>query len=509
MNGTPMGRGRKALRNVTTGLVNKALLMLLSFATRTVFIRLLGAEYTGVSSLYGNILSVLSLAELGVGNVMMFYLYAALKRGDEGEIAALVGEFRRIYRGIAACVLGVGLALVPFLPYILNSELNRQELTLYYLLYLFNSAASYFVVYRTTVLGADQRGYLSNITGTVMTAVKYALQIGYLLLFRNFLGYLLIELGTTVAGNLILNGIALHAYPYLRHLPRGTPDRAFRRDLFRNVKATFLFKVSDTVLDQTDSILISLFFGARAVGYYTNYFLIVRYLTNIGGIIASGMTSSFGSLNAEGDPDRSRRMFDCLRLLFSVMAAYCIACFAAVVQDFIPIWIGAEYRMGPDLIAALLLVFYVRMVMNPVTIYRATLGLFREVQYINLIAAALNLVLSVLMGLRFGTAGIVAATALARLASSFWYEGRAVCRRLAIAPRTWLIGQLCDLLRTAAIAALSLLCCAFVPLSGIPAIAVKLVICTLITGALELAFHARSEAFRTLLQQLGRLRNRG
>ena len=91
-----MGRTKKAAKNVATGLFNKAALMLLAFVTKTVFIRLLGAEYNGVSSLYTNILSVLALAELGVGNVLMFYLYSALDTGNEEEICALVYEFKKI-----------------------------------------------------------------------------------------------------------------------------------------------------------------------------------------------------------------------------------------------------------------------------------------------------------------------------------------------------------------------------------------------------------------------------
>ena len=41
-----MGRTQKATKNIVTGLVNKAALMLLAFVTKTAFIRLLGAEYT-------------------------------------------------------------------------------------------------------------------------------------------------------------------------------------------------------------------------------------------------------------------------------------------------------------------------------------------------------------------------------------------------------------------------------------------------------------------------------
>lgn len=113
-----MGRTQKATKNIVTGLVNKAALMLLAFVTKTAFIRLLGAEYNGVSSLYTNILSVLALAELGVGNVLMFYLYAALERKNEEEVSALVYEFKKIYNAIIVCVLAVGLALVPFLQFL-------------------------------------------------------------------------------------------------------------------------------------------------------------------------------------------------------------------------------------------------------------------------------------------------------------------------------------------------------------------------------------------------------
>ena len=203
------GRSAKSLQNVSTGLINKLLMMVLAFATRTIFIRLLGAEYTGISSLYTNILSVLSLAEMGIGNVLMFYLYEALKEQDEEKITILVNEFKRIYLGIAAIVLSVGLLLIPFLGYIISSPLDHRELVGYYVMYLINSVASYFVVYRTTVLAADQKNYISNIVQTIATVVMYILQIVYLLVFRNFWGYLLIQVLCTIGANLLLNHIAL------------------------------------------------------------------------------------------------------------------------------------------------------------------------------------------------------------------------------------------------------------------------------------------------------------
>ena len=210
-----MGRSQKALKNVSTGLVNKFLIMALAFATRTIFIRLLGAEYTGISSLYTNILSVLSLAEMGIGNVLMFYLYSSLRDKNEDRIYRLVQEFKYIYYGIIAIILAIGIGLVPFLHFIVSSPLDSREVILYYLLYLFNSVASYSFVYRIMVISADQQSYIQNRCNTITTLLMYVLQIGYLLLQRDFLGFLVIQLLCTIGNNVILNYIACKKYPFL------------------------------------------------------------------------------------------------------------------------------------------------------------------------------------------------------------------------------------------------------------------------------------------------------
>ena len=100
-----MGRSQKALKNVSTGLINKAAIMLLSFATKTAFIRLLGAEYNGVSSLYTNILSVLALAELGLGNVLMFYLYSALEKSSFSPYWAICSSM--LFSSLIAFFIGL------------------------------------------------------------------------------------------------------------------------------------------------------------------------------------------------------------------------------------------------------------------------------------------------------------------------------------------------------------------------------------------------------------------
>lgn len=494
-----MGRSEKALKNISTGLLNKAIVMFLSFATKTAFIRLLGAEYNGISSLFTNILSVLALAELGLGNVLMFYLYAALKEDDHEKIYALTQEFKRIYNIIILFILGVGLAVIPFLPSIVNSEFPFGQLVTYYLLYLINSVASYFVIYRTMVVRADQKEYILNNVNTGATVCMYLLQLVYLFVYRNFLGYLIIQVMCTIGNNIVQDRIALKRYPYLKKQPGGAvTNYVDKKKMFLDVKATFLFKVSDTVLDQTDNIIISIMFGTVVVGYYANYYMIMAYLAQIAAIIVSGLLAGFGNLYVDGDDEKSYQMLRCSMFFFSAYGAFTVACYSSIVQQFIPLWVGSQYVMGIDMVAAIMAVYYLRMVTNTVWIYRSTMGIFKEVQYINLLAAVLNIVLSVLFGHWFGVAGVIVATGVSRLFTSFWYEGKVVFEKLGKKASVYYKVQLKDLATSTLIIGGSLFVNRFLPAQGAVSMIGKVLVCAVLTLGLELVVNGRSEEFKSI-----------
>ena len=495
-----MGRTEKAKKNIITGLLSKLFMMLLAFATRTTFIRLLGAEYTGISSLYTNILSMLSLAELGLGNVLMFYLYSALKEKDEDKINKLVFEFKKIYVIIIVVILIVGTALIPFLDKIVNSSLKHSELITYYVLYLLNSAASYVVVYRTTVLSADQKKYISNIVSTLTLVAMYVLQILYLLIFKQFIGYLIIQIVCAVANNIILNTIAIKEYPYLRKPKHITGRVIENRDLLKNIKATFLYRVSDTILDQTDSVLISMLIGTVYVGYYSNYYMLVTYMVSIAGILASGLVASFGNLVAEGDNERSYEMFKVSMLVFSVFGTVTTCCYFCIVQDFVPLWIGQEYVMNFDLVIAVMAVYYLRMSTNTLWIYRSAMGIFKEVQYANLFAALINVILSIILGKIIGLAGIIIATAISRLLTSFWYEGKVVFQKLNKPVSEYYLRQLKDFLVCSFCVLVSLFIINRLKMSGIIAIVCKLMIAVAVSGLIEFIVNYRTNEFKRIVK---------
>ena len=159
-------RRKNYYKNISVGMVQKCVNMLTSFANRTVFIYTLGAAYLGVSGLFTDILTIFSLAELGIGNAITFHLYKPLATDDKEEIKSLMYFYKTCYRVIGCVILIAGLCILPFLDKIITDVDHSIQVNIYvvYLLYLINTVTSYlFFTYKTTLLSAAQKVYKSQI----------------------------------------------------------------------------------------------------------------------------------------------------------------------------------------------------------------------------------------------------------------------------------------------------------------------------------------------------------
>lgn len=355
------------------------------------------------------------------------------------------------------------------------------------------------------MIRADQKEYILNNCSTITTVIMYVLQLVYLFVRRDFLGYLIIQVVCTIGNNFVQNQIALKKYPYLKKKSSKTESIVDRRDIFQNVKATFLFKVSDTILDQTDNIIISMMFGTIMVGFYANYYMVVAYLVQIASIIVSGLIASFGNLYATGEKEKSYNMIRCIMFFFSVFGTYCVACYISVIQDFIPIWVGSEYVMSMDLVIAVMIVFYLRMITNTVWICRSTMGIFKEVQYVNLVAAVLNIIFSVILGNIMGVSGVIVATAVSRAMTSFWYEGKVVFNKLGKSVKIYFAIQLRYLIIAAVIIIGSLGINHFILVEDILGMFIKIVVCTVVTLIAEVILNRKTLEFKMLSERVLKL----
>ena len=256
-------RKKQSILNIISGFGFQVLSIALNFITRTIFIHSLGSDYLGINGLFSNILSVLSLTDLGISSAMAYSLYKPLADNDTDKLAALTTYFRKVYRILAVLVLMLGIAVIPFLDCIVSLETDIPGLRMYYVMYLLDAFVSYLSVSRISILTVDQNDYVVRLFRSVMILFKTAFQIVVLVVFGSFFSYLLIQIGTSVFCNVALSRIAEKRYPFI--VTKNELSNETKKNIWRNVKDMFSYKIGGVILNNTDLIIISLLVGIRLV----------------------------------------------------------------------------------------------------------------------------------------------------------------------------------------------------------------------------------------------------
>lgn len=401
----------KSVLNASVASMCQIFTLLLSFVSRSFFIRFLSTEYLGISGLFSNILTILSFTELGIGNVMVYSLYAPLKQKDIGKIRALMDLYKRAYHVIASVILVIGCILAPFIEQLIKGTPDiPEDIRILFLLYLANTVASYLCTYKKSMLLADQKTYLTNIVTSAIQLFLVILQIGVLYLFHSFIGYLLCQIFCTLLSNIILTIIVNFQYRTALRAQSSGLEPEERKKLFENIKALAISKVSGIVSSGTDNIIISKMFGLNPVGLVSNYTMIINSVNNVFYNAFTSISAGIGNFNVDSTVERKRRIFD--ELFFTVYFVYSFVCICLLVltQPFIRQWISDSYIMPFPVLLHLVLGIYVGGVNYPVYSFRTTMGYYKQVQYIYVACAISNIGLSILLGYFFNVAGVFAAT---------------------------------------------------------------------------------------------------
>ena len=158
-----MGRRKGIAKNVTWIVAGEMLLAIVKFVSRRVFVLLLGKEYLGITGLFTDILSVLSLAELGFGVSITYSLYRPVAEENRELIKSLMGLYRRFYQTVSLIVFLAGLSLTPFLSFFVKEmPKNIPNLSLIYILNVVNASASYWFAYKSALLFVYQKKYIET-----------------------------------------------------------------------------------------------------------------------------------------------------------------------------------------------------------------------------------------------------------------------------------------------------------------------------------------------------------
>lgn len=417
-------RAYYSARNLVFALISQGLDSILTFIARTVFIYTLGKTYLGMSGLFSDILTLLSLAELGCGTAIIYAMYKPAAEGNERKLAALLNLYRKIYITLGMGMSAAGLCLIPFLNFFISDLPDIPELSVIYVLYLLNTTTSYFFSYKKSILMAFQVHHIVSKVTMITVLSQNVLQMAVLLLTKNFLLYLTIQLFATFFSNMAISVYVDRHYAFLKEYHKERLDKESKADIIKNIKAMFLDKLSSAVVTSTDNVLISKFVSTIVLGYYSNYTLFVTIIRNIMLRISDALTGSVGNMVSTEDPKRAKEIFEYLLFLnFWIIGCFSILLFAFI-NPFITLWVGSSYLLGLPVVFIICLNMYMRYIRNTQLIFIDTYGLFQEIRIKCISEALINLIVSLifLIPLKLGVLGVLLGTFVSNIATNFWFE---------------------------------------------------------------------------------------
>ena len=415
-----------ATLNTSIALAIQPFSVIIGFINRTVFVSYLGVTYLGLSSYLTSLVSILSFAELGIGEAMSYALYSPLVREEHGKINAFMILFKKLYRIIGVSIFVFGGILSLFLPKLIKDYTINSELYWIFFLFIFNSGSSYFFAYKRTLLYVDQRNYVLNLLNFGLNTLRVFLQIAVIIFTQNFIFYLLIETILNIIGNVIMSYIVDRLYNYLFNKEITPINQEEKEKFIRNIKGNTLGSIGEKIVFQTDSILMAKFINLAAIGIYGNYTYVLGFVSMLVNTVMGSITSSIGNLIHSEDTTLEAKISFLKKYQF---IAFSLIYFASIgyllfVHPFIIIWLGENLSFNQWTEIIIVINFFLTAYRQPNLVLISVQGLSYEQNKKVIVEILLNIFLSLyfLMVLDLGVAGILLGTIGSTLLTCTWYE---------------------------------------------------------------------------------------
>ena len=413
-----MGRVKSATRNIAFGYIGQVATMIMSFVLRKIFIMHLSETLLGVNSLYTNILSILNMAELGIGTALNFSLYAPVARGEKEKIKSYMQMYRKAYYTIALVVAIIGTMLSPFLKYLVKNPegTTLRDLTLYYFIFLFNTVSSYFVAYKYSLINAEQKNYIQTNIITITKVITVFFQIIVIVLTKNFYLFLITDAAIQLIQKIFVSRFLNNMYPYLREKNIEKLSKEESDEVWGKTKALVFHKIGDVARLQTDALIISSFIEVAMAGFVDNYNMVISSVSNFVNIVFNSVISSFGNLIATESRQKQYEMFKVYRFFASWVYGFSCVGFMVLLTPLIRIIYGDYWALAPMVVYCILIDYYFKGDRIVLSNYKTAAGVFEQDKYLALIQGAVNLVISIaLVQTSLGLTGIYIGTIVSGL----------------------------------------------------------------------------------------------
>ena len=388
-----------------------------------------GSEANGLVSSLTQFLNYISLVEGGLGSVVLAALYSPLAKKDDEKLNGVLKSANRFFKQIAYIFVAYVVILGTVYPLIVKSSFSNfyiASLTAILAIGLF--IQYFFSITYKLLLQADQRMYVVQLLQIVTSLINLILVVVFLHFFPNLH---IIKIGSALI--FAIQPIFYSTFVKKRyHLDKNAePDKdalAQRWDCFGQNFAFFIH-------NNTDTVVLSFFTDLKIVSVYSVHFLVVSHLKSFFQSFSHAFAPMIGKATAQNDMKKANSILDTYEFLVSNVATIIFGCCTYLLPSFILLYTQGITDVNyyqPLFSTIIILAEFVCCIRTPYNDVIYAAGKFRETARSGYIEAVINIVLSVILVIRFGLVGIAVGTLVGmsyRMFYFVWFISRNVLNR--------------------------------------------------------------------------------
>lgn len=491
-------RTNNVIRNIICTLLNRVICTVFPFAVRTYTIKCLGSEYMGLNNLCASILSILVVSDLGVANAFAFRLYKPIAQRNKEEICRLLNFYRKVYTIIGMVILGMGMIILPFFKCFISQNIpDGINVYIVFFIYLINTVISYvFFAYKNLIFIADQRQDYDLMITSIMLSLLYTSQILLVSAHKYYISVVTLPLCTFI-GNLIRNIIALHKYP--EYIPSGKILESEKEALKKDIFSVAVYKCRDISRNTFDNVIISTCMGLVILSNYQNYNMVAVVATSLISIIYTSVLPSLGNFSIMHDVRDVYSVYKKIAFIMSILSGWFAMCYLFLIQDFIEIWLGREFKLSWKLAVLFSVYIYLYGEVLIIKIMRESIGLWNQGRVWAVVEMLTNLVLNIVLAVIFGVEGIILATIISILFISVLMENNIIFNQYFKGfKKDKVIDMIVNALWTVITAVIIGILCHFSPLDCQGRFIYKICVCALIPPLSCMLYFRNKEEFKVV-----------
>lgn len=395
---------------------------LIGFIQNKYFVECLGIEVLGILKLFNQLFQYLNIVEMGIGSASAYALYKPLAEKNIDEISKIVSTIKSIYNKIAIILFGLGLIFTPLLPFFIKMNDFNRHIYLYWILFLINTISTYLYIKYVILFTADQQFIKVKFIQSSSKIFYQILQIIFLMRVSSLYLYIFLLLLDNLTQYIFFKIYYKRRYSYIYT----TKERYL--GIKSDIKNLFWHKIGGLIVFNTDLILISKLVSIEIVGIYASYMMVFQILKTIINILYSVLTPKIGKYIAQNNKENIYKSFKEINIVFILLGMILIFPTFKLINIFIKLWIGKEFTLENWTIVLICINYYIDLVRWILEAYKTGSGFFDDIQS-PIFEAVINLVFSIILGIKYGLDGIIMGTIISNVLVIMIYKPILVFKR--------------------------------------------------------------------------------